>query len=230
MSIMRYQISLAILLLGLGNFAVGQNIITWTGAGTSGDWSDVNNWDTYFDSAQLNYANIDAVGYAPRIDGVTTGKYAAVRCGYTADDPTLTGITITSGQLRTLQTAGGDSSNGYIAIGFNQGTKTYLNLSGGLISGSALLLPREGSCQANITGGSIVLSNYIRMGEQTGHGGGTVNMTSGLIRIYNSSSTDRYLGIGYESGKTCTFNLSGTATLNTQRIAVSQYGDGRFKY
>ncbi len=223
-------------LTALNSFAVETVQIYWTGLADNGKLVDPGNWDVDpNDSADYKiYANVALVAgqtdFVVEAGDTTKNLYGWRFPGEDAlanqPDNTPVSLTITGGKMRTWDsTYAGDAAKGYIGIAHLADTEASFTMTGGQVEAGSFLWPRQGHATVNITGGDITLTNYIRMGEVAGHGGSTVNFSGGTITIYDPASSDRYMGIGYQTGGLTTFNMSGTAEFNASRIACAQYGD-----
>jgi hypothetical protein len=193
------------------SFGASQTIY-WTGKGLDNLWTNPGNWDPCipYNPGLDNYAAIEGTGNDPLVNMDVPNTYGGVRIGY--HDPNAVSFTMTSGSLYCSD---------YFCQAYSAAvTQSTVNISGGLLSASnGLYIPREGSCTFNMTGGELYTA-LTRMGYIAGHGTGMNSMSGG--NLYSPS----YVTLGYESGQLITFNVSGTAYIETNALVVGRHGPG----
>jgi hypothetical protein len=77
-----------------------------------------------------------------------------------------------------------------------------------------------------MTGGTLDLGYRMRLGNTAGHGGGTFDMSGGLIQAPTSTGID-YIGISYAAGAPVTFNMTG-GIINLDAFSITNAGSGTF--
>ena len=214
-------VGLLFILSGMASAADG----AWTGSGTDNLWTTSGNWGTV--PGVGNIATVDVTNNNPLVNMDVATQYDHVYIGDTSTDEVT--LTVQSGGL--LQT----DSGGNITFGRLSGSKGRLEMTAGNPASRQVRVGERGTGTANVSGGTITLSDWLGVGVVAGSSG-TFNMSGGTLTAINiaagndgtgtidlsggSMDASNWVGIGREPGETGTFIVRGTGYLETGNLSV----------
>ncbi|RKX43664.1 MAG: hypothetical protein DRP64_07895 [Verrucomicrobia bacterium] len=108
----------------------------------------------------------------------------------------------------------------YISIGHTAGGVGTMNMTNGTVRMGAFVVGLNGDGDFNMTGGHIVASSHVRVGE--GGGQGTWNMDGGLVEATNYMA----VGWGTSAGETDLLDMT-AGELQTGDLRIGLFGDGK---
>lgn len=189
---------LAIAVLGLAGTSMAANR-TWTG--TTGNWTNTANWNTYplaTDNARFNAGSDVTVDSAVQISlmamGYNAGSYTSV-------------LEVASGGALTVNRA---------RVGNTAGTTGIVNINGGdlIISGGNHAFGYAGSGVVNLNSGTFHSSSDIALGRDTGSDG-KLYVTGGTLSTVENLTIGGRTVSGVPTGATGLLDISGGASTHT---------------
>ncbi|RLA39240.1 MAG: hypothetical protein DRR06_19445, partial [Gammaproteobacteria bacterium] len=183
---------------------------SWTGGGSDNLWTTSGNWNSVPGAG--DNAIIDTTNNNPQVNMNVADAYANVYVGRNSLDEVV--LTVQNG---------GVLNSGSVALwaAENLGSKARIELSGGTIAGRDVVIGRRGAGIVNVTGGTMIMSRNIVMGDGDGHGVSEFNISAGTVNVAG------WTGAGRQSGGMNTINVTDAGYLETGHLSVGlDDGDG----